>query len=249
MDGQSHAAAESGQVSAGSTMVVPFTGGTAGMMARFWLKPALNAANPNHFVGRYKALLRCRVGDPNNTVVAVRLRWAWGQAADEADAGEIVYASQGGGGFNVYRLLDLGNLSIPGGSFKDTMTALELDHFQIIVEAERLQGAGELRCDRITLIPAEHFLFLEETHQYHADNIGVYTLPDWSVEAYMTGSGGGSGPGGGVLARPRISHSNWSAPRDMGVMVYEVERQSKHLLDDNEAPMVQVHRRFAPYGD
>lgn len=124
-----------------------------------------------HYFGTYRVLVRARV--TGATTCGMEMRYGY----DATDANLKRYTAEYPDDTD-WRYYDMGEILIP----PEGPYATDAYNCAIHLFAERLEGSGNLELDCIMLVPAEHFMYLNDVEiQYHSG-----TTVTRGVRAYVT---------------------------------------------------------------
>jgi hypothetical protein len=232
------------------------TGAGTAMTFRFSYQFVVTGSGDEDQAGNYHILLRARVTNAD-TKAGIRLSTGF-KSPTQADP-HIKLATQYIDGDINYRLYPMGTVMLPPtgyrGVLQDLMggdgpgAAAFWDNLRIHLEAERLEGTGDLRSDCFVLIPAEHSVFIDNMAVDATEFLDIFTNEDGTLEAYTETSSRAA-----FNSYPIISDTGikpWGYPKEGGVIVAAAERDTVHTLGDlwGGAWIDVLYKRWLIYHD
>lgn len=200
----------------------------------------------NEYIGRYHILLRCKLSAAQE--VMIQLRAGLINSTNGLTPCQAVPFSD-----TNWRIVDLGEVQVPSVS-RPLSTSEVLDVENIVLSqvleiwVERLGTAVTLSLDYVALVPAEHFLFVDNVRIFGDASSGYTGLVVCKVfpdnEVLVIGRGTSL-----FDASPIYTLRDWTIPPDGGYLVMVGERTSSHVLADKFSIEVNYAKRFRTHND
>jgi len=193
--------------------------------------------------GRYLVLLRAKV--LANTNVVFQLRYGYSGSTDtmHAISNTIYYAGTGA----AYRLIELGNISIPASPYYAAPSQLNNKAVTTDLQLwmQRVAGTDDVQLDALILIPCDHMIHVDDLDDITLnDKCYVITTPDDRTLANRYKLTGGAYYVGEVTTAP-TPEFYW--PAAGGLAVFAAERSASSVLDDWATLTMQTFSRWHTY--
>jgi hypothetical protein len=225
----------------GTTMVTAFV--DTSLTHRFSVQIAdFGTSDATDLVGRHLVLLRCING--SGTSSAVRLSTSMFSSpatTDPRQVQSIVYTTN-----TDYRMIEVGEIDIPGPSYRGEMNDLGLgvDQVALNFEVARIGGSGNFTSDAIVLIPSEHLVTWQDAvwRPASAETAEIHTNEDDEVVGFTR-----QAVPIRIKEQASVSARNWSYPIAGGSFVFAAEDQGGHDRTDTISPTVEIYKRWLTY--
>lgn len=220
-----------------NVVVVSTSATTFAERAAMAVEEACADINFGHFTGKYRVLLRCKLGSAGTHAVRMESGYVYGSSYAKSEPKYVDWTS--------YRFVDLGLVNIPGMGFRNLFaTEAPTRYHEISLWSKQVSGTPDLYMDTLVLIPAEHFVYLEENDlRDGGDNTILYTLENGEHPAIRIDNSNSAGKAN-VIASP----NNWQFPVAGGVLVIAGERAAVQNFGDELTvtlkyyPRSRIHR-------
>jgi hypothetical protein len=193
-------------------------------------------------IGRYLALLRCKLSASGT--VAARLSTSWSTnpfGTTPRQVQSLRYLTN-----TNWLFVPLGEIAIPAASWRDGIATLStgLPGYAINMELARISGTPTFYSDRLVLVPAEHLVVWSGPEaNLKATSQGVlFTEPDDEVFGYIATSTPFE-----VIDAPQVAAQNWRYPHEGGVGVVVAQRNGNSVSTDTVTLSAAVVKRWLSY--
>jgi hypothetical protein len=199
-------------------------------------------ADPQELVGRHLVLLRCQ--NDSGTASAVRLSTSWfvsPSASDSRQVQSIVYVTN-----TDYRMIELGEIEIPGSSWRQEVDDLtpDLQYWSLNFEIQRTSGSGKFIADAVVLIPSEHLLTWTDAvfRPSNTETAEIFTYEDDEVAGFTRMTTPSR-----FIESASVGARNWSYPINGGIVVIAAQDQNGHDRTATVQPGIEVFKRWLTY--
>lgn len=203
--------------------------------------PGITAAA--NMPGRYLVILRAKVLANTNVVFQLRYGYSGSTDAMHRISNTIYYAGTGA----AYRLIELGNISIPASPYYAAPTALNNKAYTTDLQLwiQRVDGTDDVQLDCLILIPCDHIIHVDDLDDINLnDKCYIVTTPDERTLANRYKLTGGVFHVGEITTQPS---PDFYWPGAGAIAVFAAERSASSILDDYAYLSMYTFSRWHTY--